>query len=159
MAGEHLGDDWTSAHAATVPKVSHLPGLFPLHLAVLLSGLFPLHLTVLLPHLASATVGLQRRACWACFGWVDWTVAGMSKQSLTHHPGLEPEQYRQALSAVLVMQTTQGDGRAGTKGRCKGQMRRADAKGSCERQMLKDGIGCVLSILMSHSSRLMSAAQ
>jgi len=131
LAGEHLGNDWTSAAAATVPKVSHLPGLFPLHLAVLLSGLFALHLAVLLPHLASATVGLQRRAC---FGWADWIVAGMSKQNLTHHPGLEPEQHKQALVvAVLVIQGTKGqmEGQmrgAGAKGRCKGQVRKADAQ-------------------------------
>ncbi len=135
MAGEHLGNDWTSAHAATAPKVSHLPGLFPLHLTVLLSGLFA-------PHLASATVGLQRRAC---FGLADWTVAGMSKQSLTHHPGLVPEQHKQALVvAVLVIQGTKGqmEGQmrgAGAKGRCEGQVQRADAKGRCEGQMRRAG--------------------
>lgn len=128
MVAELLGDDWTSAIAVTVPEVSLLPGLFPLHLPVLLSGLFALHLAVLLPLRTSATVGLQRQAC---FGWADWTVAGMSKQNLTHHPGLEPEQHKQLLSAGLVIQTTQG--------RCEGQVQRAGAEARCKEQMQRAG--------------------
>lgn len=120
MVGEHLGDDWTFAHAATVPEVSLLPGLSPLHLTVLLSGLFPLHLTVPLPHLASATVGLQRRAC---FGWADWTVAAMSKQNLTHHPGLVPEQHKATSFSHA----------------CEAEYKRADAKGRYEGHMHKGG--------------------
>ena len=52
----------------------------------------------------------------------------MSKQSLTHHHGLEPEQHKQALVvAVLVIQ--------GTKEQMEGQMRGASAKGRCEGQV------------------------